>query len=171
VKHLHGREATKSELVKAHTATHIRNYTPHPLEEEPVPTLKVTSIAALLNPIVSPPQSPTFMDSNGNKATAGPLRGIGGGVVVDTNKGHAIRHQKRSEDEATTSAVVYPPDLVCQMTCGELGISVDTTFHPSYSSTSAKVAAGSLISLVDAIVQGQLKNGFALIRPPGKIFL
>jgi acetoin utilization deacetylase AcuC-like enzyme len=108
------------------------------------------------------------MDSNGNKATAGPLRGIGGGVVVDTNKGHAIRHQKRSEDEATTSAVVYPPDLVCQMTCGELGISVDTTFHPSYSSTSAKVAAGSLISLVDAIVQAQLKNGFALIRPPGK---
>ncbi|KAI8332029.1 hypothetical protein BC941DRAFT_437294 [Chlamydoabsidia padenii] len=175
VKHLHGREATTLELAKAHSTNHIRNYTPHTIkqEEEEEKTIKITSIAALLNPIVSPPNSPTTED----KATlAGPLRGIGGGVVVDTNQGHAIRHRKhllattpsdKAQSDSCDPKAVYPPDLVCQMTCGELGISVDTTFHPLYSSLSAKVAAGSLISLVDSIVQGQLKNGFALIRPPG----
>jgi acetoin utilization deacetylase AcuC-like enzyme len=31
------------------------------------------------------------------------------------------------------------------------------------------VAAGALIALVEPIVKGQMRNGFALIRPPGKI--
>lgn len=53
------------------------------------------------------------------------------------------------------------------MNCGELGIAVDTTFHPMYSRTAAKLSAGGLIELVDSIVRGELKNGFALIRPPG----
>jgi histone deacetylase 6 len=29
------------------------------------------------------------------------------------------------------------------------------------------MAAGSLLNLCDAIVTGRMKNGFALIRPPG----
>jgi acetoin utilization deacetylase AcuC-like enzyme len=45
---------------------------------------------------------------------------------------------------------------------------VDTTFHPLYSSMSARVATGSLLNVVDQVVTGQVKNGFALIRPPGK---
>ncbi|ORZ18474.1 hypothetical protein BCR42DRAFT_410896 [Absidia repens] len=199
VKHMPGREATSSELSKAHTAQHIRNYTP---EENKI--LKVTSIAALLNPVVSPPASPPAApiddgnDDLSDRPTTKTLRGIGGGVVIETKQGQLLRHQQRlfattkdkadsSDDNskhslsskmvataATTaptkiadSKSTYPPDLVCQMTCGELGIAVDTTFHPAYSSVSARVAAGALISLVDAIVQGQLNNGFALIRPPG----
>ncbi|ORZ23975.1 hypothetical protein BCR42DRAFT_386836 [Absidia repens] len=172
VKHLHGREATPSELSKAHTIQHIHNYTP-PEQEGNKEIMKVTSIAALLNP-TPPPKT---------------LRGIGGGVVTTetttatTQDGYLLpshRNRLLPNDEnitttsTTTSAttpmnvkLTYPPDLVCQMACGELGIAVDTTFHPSHSSVSAKVAAGSLITLVDAIVQGQLHNGFALVRPPG----
>ncbi|CAO3598765.1 unnamed protein product [Absidia cylindrospora] len=184
VKHMPGREATSSELSKAHTAQHIRNYTP-----EEAKVLKVTSIAALLNPVVSPPTSPTTTAPIGDRPTTKTLRGIGGGMVIETKQGHLLHHQQQllpttttadkmdspSSKMVTTTAPTkntdpkssYPPDLVCQMTCGELGIAVDTTFHPAYSSVSARVAAGALISLVDAIVQGQLNNGFALIRPPG----
>jgi acetoin utilization deacetylase AcuC-like enzyme len=44
---------------------------------------------------------------------------------------------------------------------------VDTTFHPLHSSKSARMAAGTLLNVVDHVVHGRVKNGFALIRPPG----
>ena len=49
-------------------------------------------------------------------------------------------------------------------------IAVDTPFHPLYSTISARIAAGALLELVDHVVEGTLHNGFALIRPPGKIY-
>lgn len=49
-------------------------------------------------------------------------------------------------------------------------IAIDTTFHPSLSPIAARVAAGSLLNLVDEIVTGRVRNGFALIRPPGTGF-
>ncbi|KAF8984935.1 Histone deacetylase 4, partial [Entomortierella lignicola] len=65
------------------------------------------------------------------------------------------------------SNIIRPPGLTFTMTCGQLGIAVDTTWSPIHSSTAAKVAAGSLINLVDQVVTGRCKNGFAIIRPPG----
>ncbi|KAG0001274.1 Histone deacetylase 5 [Modicella reniformis] len=62
---------------------------------------------------------------------------------------------------------IRPPGLTFTMSCGQLGIAVDTTWNPYHSSTAAKVAAGSLINLVDQVVTGRCKNGFAIIRPPG----
>ncbi|KAG0324223.1 Histone deacetylase 4 [Dissophora globulifera] len=65
------------------------------------------------------------------------------------------------------SSIIRPPGLTFTMSCGQLGIAVDTTWSPYHSSTAAKVAAGSLINLVDQVVTGRCKNGFAIIRPPG----
>lgn len=65
------------------------------------------------------------------------------------------------------SVIIRPPGLTFTMSCGQLGIAVDTTWNPFHSSTAAKVAAGSLITLVDQVVTGRCKNGFAIIRPPG----
>ncbi|KAF9375666.1 Histone deacetylase, partial [Podila verticillata] len=65
------------------------------------------------------------------------------------------------------SRIIRPPGLTFTMTCGQLGIAVDTTWNPVHSSTAARVAAGSLITLVDQVVTGRCKNGFAIIRPPG----
>ena len=38
------------------------------------------------------------------------------------------------------------------------------------SSLSAEVACGGLINLAAQVVDNELQNGFAIIRPPGKIF-
>lgn len=46
-------------------------------------------------------------------------------------------------------------------------IAGDTTFHPRFSNISARVAAGALLNMTDAIIQGRVRNGFAVIRPPG----
>ncbi|KAI7905380.1 uncharacterized protein BX663DRAFT_483902 [Cokeromyces recurvatus] len=161
---VHAREITTQELLRVHTFQHVRNY--YPLDEnEQIPKrkrpLKVTSIAALLNPIEEPPRPKV-------------MRGVSGDVIVQADKEH-IREQHRRFSSAAAAADASqsnpqpnaPPGLICKMTCGELGISVDTTFHPLYSSLSARVASGALLALVEPIIKGQLRNGFALIRPPG----
>jgi acetoin utilization deacetylase AcuC-like enzyme len=48
-----------------------------------------------------------------------------------------------------------------------LTTAVDTTFDPDRSPTEARLATGSLLNLSDAVITGRVKNGFALIRPPG----
>ncbi|KAG0238770.1 Histone deacetylase [Actinomortierella wolfii] len=68
---------------------------------------------------------------------------------------------------ASDAVAIKPPGLIYTMTCGQLGIAVDTTWNPYYSPMAARVAAGSLIALVDQVVTGRCKNGFAIIRPPG----
>ncbi|GJJ72188.1 hypothetical protein EMPS_04545 [Entomortierella parvispora] len=68
---------------------------------------------------------------------------------------------------SSDAVAIRPPGLTFTMSCGQLGIAVDTTWSPYHSSTAAKVATGSLITLVDQVVTGRCKNGFAIIRPPG----
>lgn len=171
---IHAREITTHELLRVHTFSHVRNYYPmdedtSSIKKESKP-LKVTSIAALLNPA---PPSPTPA-LNTRKQTV--MRGVGGGVVVQADQDHIKRQHRRFSSAAaavdasqSNPEPIAPPGLVCKMTCGELGIAVDTTFHPLHSSLSARVAAGALLALVEPIVKGQMRNGFALVRPPGNL--
>lgn len=170
-KRIHAREITTQELLRVHTFNHVRNY--YPLDEETIVNkekkpLKITSIAALLNP--EPPKNPRIQQLSTNKA----LRGVGGDTIIKADQDQINSQYRRFSTAAATADASQsnpqpnaPPTLVCKMACGELGISVDTTFHPLYSSLAAKIAAGALLALVEPIVQGQLRNGFALIRPPG----
>ncbi|KAK4515026.1 uncharacterized protein ATC70_002635 [Mucor velutinosus] len=171
-KRIHARETTTQELLRVHTFSHVRNY--YPLDEETMVKkekrpLKITSIAALLNP--EPPKNPCIQQLGTIDKV---LRGVGGDTIIKADQDHINRQHRRFSTAAAFADAsqsnpqpTAPPTLVCKMTCGELGISVDTTFHPLYTSLAAKVAAGALLSLVEPIVQGQLRNGFALIRPPG----
>ncbi|CAG8446579.1 1716_t:CDS:10 [Diversispora eburnea] len=60
-----------------------------------------------------------------------------------------------------------PPSLKDKMLCGELGISCDTTYNPYGTPNAARMAAGSVIEMMDAVVSGRVVNGFAIVRPPG----
>jgi len=53
------------------------------------------------------------------------------------------------------------------MQYGQMGIAIDTTSDPDHSPLASHLSAGSLINLVDEVVCGRVRNGFALIRPPG----
>ena len=50
--------------------------------------------------------------------------------------------------------------------CGHLQLDPDTHVS-SQSYRTAKLAAGGLCVLIDAVCSGEMKNGFALVRPPG----
>ncbi|XP_051872895.1 histone deacetylase 4-like [Pristis pectinata] len=51
--------------------------------------------------------------------------------------------------------------------CGGLGVDSDTIWNEMYSSSAACMAVGCVIELASKVASGELKNGFAVVRPPG----
>ncbi|XP_073469755.1 histone deacetylase 7 isoform X2 [Aquarana catesbeiana] len=57
--------------------------------------------------------------------------------------------------------------MFVMLPCGGLGVDSDTIWNELHSSNAARWAAGSVIELAFKVVTQELKNGFALVRPPG----
>lgn len=51
--------------------------------------------------------------------------------------------------------------------CGGVGVDNDTIWNESHTSTASRLAAGSVVELAFRVAKGELKNGFAVVRPPG----
>ncbi|XP_069940162.1 histone deacetylase 9 isoform X4 [Cherax quadricarinatus] len=51
--------------------------------------------------------------------------------------------------------------------CGGVGVDSDTTWNDMHTSSAARMAAGCVIELAYKVATGELRNGFALVRPPG----
>ncbi|XP_049638499.1 histone deacetylase 4 isoform X2 [Suncus etruscus] len=63
-------------------------------------------------------------------------------------------------DSSLTSVFVRLP-------CGGVGVDSDTIWNEVHSSGAARLAVGCVIELVFKVATGELKNGFAVVRPPG----
>lgn len=57
--------------------------------------------------------------------------------------------------------------MFVMLPCGGVGVDNDTTWNESHTSTAARMAAGSVVELAFRVAKGELKNGFAVVRPPG----
>ncbi|XP_061829750.1 histone deacetylase 5 isoform X2 [Nerophis lumbriciformis] len=51
--------------------------------------------------------------------------------------------------------------------CGGIGVDSDTVWNEMHSSAAVRMAVGSVIELAFTVAAGELKNGFAVVRPPG----
>ncbi|XP_029428261.1 histone deacetylase 5 isoform X5 [Rhinatrema bivittatum] len=51
--------------------------------------------------------------------------------------------------------------------CGGIGVDSDTVWNDLHSSSAVRMAVGCLVELAFKVAAGELKNGFAVIRPPG----
>lgn len=54
-----------------------------------------------------------------------------------------------------------------RLACGGIGVDMDTTWNEHYSSAAARMAAGCVIDLAFKTAKSDVKNGFAIVRPPG----
>jgi histone deacetylase 4/5 len=54
-----------------------------------------------------------------------------------------------------------------RLTCGGVGVDLDTTWNESHTAGAARMAAGCVIDLAFKTAKGDNKNGFAVVRPPG----
>ncbi|KAF7252473.1 Histone deacetylase 9, partial [Varanus komodoensis] len=57
--------------------------------------------------------------------------------------------------------------LFSLLPCGGLGVDSDTIWNELHSSGAARMAVGCVIELASKVASGELKNGFAVVRPPG----
>ncbi|XP_050419187.1 histone deacetylase 4 isoform X2 [Patella vulgata] len=59
------------------------------------------------------------------------------------------------------------PMRFCLLPCGGVGVDSDTVWNDLHTSTAARIAAGSVTELACRVAVGELKNGLAIVRPPG----
>ncbi|XP_056281180.1 histone deacetylase 4 isoform X2 [Pseudoliparis swirei] len=57
--------------------------------------------------------------------------------------------------------------MFVRLPCGGIGVDNDTIWNEVHSSSAARLAVGSVVELVFKVASGELKNGFAVVRPPG----
>ncbi|GAA6082475.1 histone deacetylase 7 isoform X1, partial [Tachysurus ichikawai] len=57
--------------------------------------------------------------------------------------------------------------MFVMLPCGGVGVDNDTIWNEMHTSTAARTAAGSVTELAFRVAKGELKNGFAVVRPPG----
>ncbi len=53
------------------------------------------------------------------------------------------------------------------MACGGIGVDLDTTWNEHHTAAAARIAAGCVIDLAFKTAKNDIKNGFAVVRPPG----
>lgn len=57
--------------------------------------------------------------------------------------------------------------MFVMLPCGGVGVDNDTIWNESHTSTASRMAAGSVTELAFRVAKGELRNGFAVVRPPG----
>ncbi|XP_062930827.1 histone deacetylase 7 isoform X2 [Cynocephalus volans] len=57
--------------------------------------------------------------------------------------------------------------MFVMLPCGGVGVDTDTIWNELHSSNAARWAAGSVTDLAFKVASRELKNGFAIVRPPG----
>uniref|UniRef100_UPI003AB09223 histone deacetylase 7-like n=1 Tax=Centroberyx gerrardi TaxID=166262 RepID=UPI003AB09223 len=57
--------------------------------------------------------------------------------------------------------------MFVMLPCGGVGVDNDTIWNEAHTSTASRMAAGCVTDLALKVAQGELKNGFAVVRPPG----
>lgn len=54
-----------------------------------------------------------------------------------------------------------------RLACGGVGVDLDTTWNEHFTASAARMAAGCVIDLAFKTCKRDIKNGFAVVRPPG----
>uniref|UniRef100_A0A3P9JKK9 Histone deacetylase n=1 Tax=Oryzias latipes TaxID=8090 RepID=A0A3P9JKK9_ORYLA len=64
-------------------------------------------------------------------------------------------------------AGIFSQRMFTMLPCGGVGVDNDTIWNESHTSTASRMAAGSVVELAFRVAKGELKNGYAVVRPPG----
>ena len=76
---------------------------------------------------------------------------------------------QRQRLQQSKALVTERSNSIVQLPCGGFGIhdDVDTIWNEVYTARACRLAIGNTIELSKCVLDGKLKNGFALVRPPG----
>ncbi|KAF0032261.1 hypothetical protein F2P81_014551 [Scophthalmus maximus] len=78
---------------------------------------------------------------------------------------HKLDHKKLLGSSLTVCPISQK--MYAVLPCGGIGVDSDTVWNEMHSSAAVRMAVGSVIELAFRVAAGELKNGFAVVRPPG----
>ncbi|TNN10859.1 Histone deacetylase 4 [Schistosoma japonicum] len=56
---------------------------------------------------------------------------------------------------------------LCSLACGGVGVDSDTVWNPYKTARAARLAVGQVLCLAHQVAKHHIRNGFAIVRPPG----
>uniref|UniRef100_A0A8C2H2W6 Histone deacetylase n=1 Tax=Cyprinus carpio TaxID=7962 RepID=A0A8C2H2W6_CYPCA len=98
----------------------------------------------------------------GRKATLEELQTVHSEAHVMLYGTNPLR--QKLDSKSFPSSVI---SMFVRLPCGGIGVDSDTVWNEVHSSSAARLAVGSVVELVFKVASGELKNGFAVVRPPG----
>ena len=81
-------------------------------------------------------------------------------ILYGTNPGNRQKLDPEKQQLFTALRFVRLP-------CGGIGVDPDTIWNEMQTGLAARVAVGCVIDLATKVLKGDIRNGFALVRPPG----
>ncbi|XP_053172121.1 histone deacetylase 7-like [Scomber japonicus] len=82
-------------------------------------------------------------------------------LLYGTNPLHRLKLDNRK------LAGILSQRIFVMLPCGGVGVDIDTIWNELHTSAASRIAAGCVTDLALKVAQGELKNGFAVVRPPG----
>ncbi|XP_041810598.1 histone deacetylase 7-like isoform X2 [Chelmon rostratus] len=82
-------------------------------------------------------------------------------LLFGTNPLHRLKLDNRK------LAGILSQRIFVMLPCGGVGVDIDTIWNELHTSAASRIAAGCVTDLALKVAQGELKNGFAVVRPPG----
>ncbi|XP_070815919.1 histone deacetylase 7-like isoform X2 [Chaetodon trifascialis] len=82
-------------------------------------------------------------------------------LLFGTNPLHRLKLDNRK------LAGILSQRIFVMLPCGGVGVDIDTIWNELHTSAASRIAAGCVTELALKVAQGELKNGFAVVRPPG----
>lgn len=83
-------------------------------------------------------------------------------TAISSNSLHKIDH-----DGTVTPLMASMSSGFIRLSCGGIGVDLDTIWNENYTAIAARVAVGCVLDVALKTVKGDLRNGFAIVRPPG----
>lgn len=81
-------------------------------------------------------------------------------MLFGSNQCQLAANRQKLEAAAPSASFV-------RLSCGGVGVDLDTTWNEHHTALAARMAAGCVIDLAMKTAKGDVKNGFAVVRPPG----
>ncbi|XP_075158631.1 histone deacetylase 4 isoform X2 [Haematobia irritans] len=81
-------------------------------------------------------------------------------MLFGSNQCQLAANRQKLESSAPSASFV-------RLSCGGVGVDLDTTWNEHHTALAARMAAGCVLDLAMKTAKGDLKNGFAVVRPPG----
>uniref|UniRef100_A0A3Q3VZ43 Histone deacetylase n=1 Tax=Mola mola TaxID=94237 RepID=A0A3Q3VZ43_MOLML len=83
------------------------------------------------------------------------------------SEAHVLLYGTNSLRQKLDCKICSISPMFVRLPCGGIGVDSDTIWNEVHSSSAARLAVGSVVELVFKVASAELKNGFAVVRPPG----